>query len=186
MKGIVFTLFESFVVEQFGEEAWEAILDASPHEARGVRVGPGTYPDAHLLMLVKAACEKSGLAPEVAVRAFGKFLFFGLIKKYPVIAAQFPDAASMLKGIDSVIHVEVNKLLPGSVTPTILCSARDDGRLELTYASKRQMCTLLEGLLDGVAEHYGVDLERTHDVCMQRGAPRCSLVMSINPRRQAA
>jgi hypothetical protein len=186
MKGIIFNLFEEFVVETFGAEAWEDILEASPHDARAVRVGPATYPDAHLFMIAEAACKKANLSLEVALRAFGKFLFFGLGRKYPSIVKQFPDAQSLLKGIDSVIHVEVNKLLPGSVTPTILCTDDGQGGLTLTYDSARRLCPLLEGLLDGLSEHSHQRIERTHDICQHKGAPRCELKLTFHSLQQRA
>ena len=185
MKGVVFNLFEDFIVQTFGDAAWEAILEKSPHDARGVKVGPGTYPDGHLFAMVGAACEVSGLPVDTAVRAFGKFLFGGLARKYPAVAGRFPDAVSMLTGIDSVIHVEVNKLLPGAVTPTILCSEDAQG-LVLRYSSSRSLCTLMEGLLDGMAEHFKVDLQWTHDVCCKRGAAACELRLTLGAQRQVA
>jgi hypothetical protein len=186
MKGVIFNLFEAFIVETFGEEAWEKVLDASPHDAREVRVGPLTYPDSHLMHLVGAACQVSGLPPEQAVRAFGRFVFGGLARKYPDITSQFTGPREMLEGIDSVIHVEVNKMLPGAQTPRVVCQAHDDGSLTLTYESSRKLCTLLEGLLDGLEAHYGVAIERRHDVCMHRGAPRCELRLTLSAARAAA
>jgi hypothetical protein len=186
MKGVIFNLFEEFIVETFGDEAWEAILEASPHEAREVRVGPHTYPDHHMQHLVSAACRVSGLPPDQAVRAFGKFLFGGVARRYPSLVNQFHDAPSLLKGIDSIIHVEVNKLLPGAQTPRVLCQEHDDGSMTLTYESARKMCSLLEGLLDGLEAHAGARIERTHDVCMQNGAPRCELRLRFSAVRAAA
>ena len=46
MKGVVFNIFEDFVCENFGDEVYEALLDACPLHSKGVFVGPDLPPTA--------------------------------------------------------------------------------------------------------------------------------------------
>ena len=46
MKGIIFKHFETFVVDSFGAEVFEKLLEATELQTQGPFVGPETYPDA--------------------------------------------------------------------------------------------------------------------------------------------
>jgi hypothetical protein len=151
-----------------------------------VWVGPGTYPDEHLMAVAGVAAQHAGLPLKTAVRAFGKFSFGGLGRRHPDIVARFADPVSMLEGIESVIHVEVRKLMPEAVTPRILAERRPDGRLAVSYESRRGLCALMEGLLEGMGDHYGVNVTLEKSACQHDGAARCEYLVSFSARQQAA
>ena len=54
MKGVIFAIFEDFVVEDFGADTFEDLLDDCPHTAKGRLIGPISYPDQWLVDLVAA------------------------------------------------------------------------------------------------------------------------------------
>jgi len=64
MKGVVFNLLERLVARDFGEDTWDALLDASGLD--GVYTSLGSYPDEHLGKLVGAASEALALPPDLA------------------------------------------------------------------------------------------------------------------------
>lgn len=180
MKGVVFNIFEGFVSEGWGEEAYEALLDACPLHGDGVYVGPETYPDADLIALVTKACERFGVAPEDALRAFGRYMFPQLAAKFTAFL-EGHDARSFLLSVHDVIHVEVRKLFPDAVTPSFHYEPLDDGGLVVEYTSARQLCHLMEGLLDGVATHFDEPLAHHHATCMHHGAPHCRFELQFAP-----
>jgi hypothetical protein len=172
MKGVVFNIFEDFIVEGWGEEAYEALLDACPLHTKEPFVGPGTYPDTDLIMLVTRACQRFGVEAPDALRLFGTFMFPELAGRFSTFV-EGHTAKSFLMSVHDVIHVEVRKLFPDAVTPSFHYEDPGGDELVIHYSSKRQLCFLMEGLLDGVGEHFGVTIERTHDVCMHDGADAC-------------
>ena len=172
MKGVVFNIFEDFVVEGWGEEAYDSLLDMCPMHARGPFVGPGTYPDADLIALVTKACERFGVSAPDALRAFGAFMFPKLAQKFPMFLEKH-DAKSFLMSVHDVIHVEVRKLYPEAVTPSFHYEDRGDDGLTIHYSSPRKLCLLLEGLLDGVGQHFETKIHFSHDQCMHDGAEAC-------------
>lgn len=180
MKGVVFNIFEDFVSEGWGAAAYEDLLDMCPLHGDGVFVGPQTYPDADLLALVTKACERFGVEPPDALRAFGVFMFPQLASKFPTFL-EGHDARSFLLSVHDVIHVEVRKLFPEAVTPSFSYEELDDGRLAIEYSSRRQLCFLMEGLLDGVAAHFGESIERVHATCMHDGAAQCRFELEFSP-----
>lgn len=173
MKGVVFNVFESFVDETFGEDAFDALVAQCPLHTREPFVGPGTYPDADLIALVTKACTVHGLEPEAALRVFGAYLFGALAARYPGFL-EGKEAKTFLLSVHDVIHVEVRKLYPEAVTPSFTYEDTGPDTLTMRYTSERKLCHLMEGLLAGTAEHFGTSIDARQATCMHEGADVCT------------
>ena len=162
MKGIIFNVFEEFIAENFGAEAYEDILEKADSSTQ-VFVGPATYPDEDLFKLVGLAVEKSGLELSTALQLFGKFLFDKLASGYPQFLESQTDIKLFLKSVQNMIHVEVAKMYPESNTPHF--EFRDefetDSRLVIHYISQRNLPDLMAGLIDGAAEYFNVKVSQS-------------------------
>ena len=160
MKGVIFVIFEDFVTETWGAETFEDLLDACPPAAREPFVSPRTYPDELIVTMLTVACEKLSVTPAEALRAFGKFAFGGLTKRYPAFLEGVEHPRQLLLAVHDIIHVEVKKLMEGATPPDLFYENIDGpkDRLTIHYESARGLCALMEGLLEGAAEHFGVDL----------------------------
>ena len=110
MKGIVFNLLEDFIIDGWGEEAYDEIISLCPLRTKEPFIGPGTYEDADLLAIVGKAAETLSVSVPEAVHAFGKYCFPKLASKYPMFLEGHKHPKTFLKTIDDVIHVEVKKL----------------------------------------------------------------------------
>lgn len=185
MKGVVFNLLESFVVERFGHEALEQILDECRFETSEPFVGPGTYPDTDLLTFASTAARHAGLDLETAEREFGRFCFPRLLALHGDFA-RYQDSRSLLRELDSVVHVEVRKLMRGARTPQFTVRDTGPNALSLEYRSTRRMCAFLEGLLAGMAEHFHETLSVRHERCLRRGDRSCLLHLELQPARRVA
>lgn len=179
VKGVVFNLLEEFVTEQWGEDAYEEILNRCPLKNGAVFVGPETYPDADLAVIVTEACRQLGVAPDSALRAFGRFMFPRLAGKFPVFVKDHTHPRAFLKTIHQVIHVEVRKLMRDADPPDIRWSEPNDRDLVLTYSSRRGMCALMEGLLEGTADYFKTPIGITHTRCTRHGSPSCEFVLTF-------
>ncbi len=173
MKGVVFNVFEEFISESWGEEAYEALLDACPLHSGGVFAGPSTYPDADLVALLTKACEKFDVPVDEALRAFGRFMFPQLAQKFPVFLENQANAKEFLKSVHDVIHVEVRKLFQDAVTPSFSYEDTESSGLLIKYSSARQLCFLMEGMLDAVGKHYETTIQHTQKSCMHSGDDCC-------------
>ncbi len=187
MKGLVFNLLEDFIVEGWGEEAYEQIFAECPLKTKGPFVGPGTYPDSDLVAIAQVGAAKLGVSLDDALVAFGKFSFPRLAAKVPKLMRHQRDAKRFLMSIDSVIHVEVRKLFPEAITPRFTCVDTGEDELQIRYESKRGLCRFMEGLLQGVAEHFETDIAFEQTACMHRGAAHCQFALRFSsPGEQAA
>lgn len=176
MKGVVFVLFEEFVVRNWGEATFEQLLDDCPHAAGEPFVSPKTYPDQWIVDLLTAACRRLGVTPAAALQAFGKFCFPGLARRFPTFVEGMDSPRRLLESVNDIIHVEVRKLMEGAEPPRLTCrpAADDPNALDVDYDSRRGLCALMSGLLDGCAEHFGVPFQHEHTCCKQRGDAVCT------------
>lgn len=179
MKGIVFNLLERFIVERAGADAYEAILDQCALETKEPFVGPGTYPDRDLVQIATKAAQALGIPLPVAVRAFGHYCLPKLMAMIPPTAGRYDTSKALLIALDSVVHVEVRKLLKGSAPPRFQAIDTGPNTLTLEYRSSRQLCAFLEGLLAGVGDHFGEVVTFTHERCLLRGDDACVLGLTF-------
>jgi hypothetical protein len=180
MKGIIFKHFESFVVDSFGEEVFEEVLEATELATAGPFVGPDTYPDEDLFALVGTAIGMLDISLADALYAFGTYLFDRLSAAAPMFVESSGSLREFLLTIHSVIHVEVRKLFPGAVTPHFSYDELDGKQLAMHYSSPRKLCPLVRGLLDGAAKSFGESIEVSESACMHDGADACTFVLTFH------
>ena len=158
MKGVVFVLFEDFVTQGWGPDAFDELLDACPHAAKEPFVSPRTYPDTWLMDMLAAACAHLSVTQGEALRAFGHFAFPELVRRFPSFVEGVTHPKPFLLSVHDVIHVEVRKLMPEAITPHFSYADTGPDRLKMWYRSPRNIPDFMAGLLDGVAAHFGVPI----------------------------
>lgn len=179
MKGIIFNLLEQFVVENWGAETYEKILAKCPLTTREPFVGPLTYPDGDLLAIVGAVCGELGVTTQDALRAFGRFAFPRLASRHPELVKGRVDPLALLLSVENVIHVEVRKLYPDAITPEFEFESLKAGSLVMRYRSRRRLCPLVVGLIEGVAEHFDTSIDCEETACTSAGADACTFKLSF-------
>ncbi len=182
MKGIIFNQLEAMVTQNLGPGVWDKLIDESKLQTpNGLFVGPKTYPDEDLYALVGTASRITGTPADDLVTAFGRFLFPVLAKGYPVFLKPGQTAKSFLQSVDRVIHVEVRKLQAESELPAIQYEDPGPGQLVLIYRSKRKLCALATGMIDGVAAHFNERVTHAHPKCLKRGDDHCRIECTFQP-----
>ena len=179
MKGIIFNLFEGFIVESFGQDSYDEIYESANLQTKEPFVGPGTYPDADLMSLVKKACELHKLPPNDTVRSFGKYCFGGLAAKYPQFVTPFKNPKDFLLSVESVIHMEVRKLYHDAITPSFTYRNPSANRLIIEYRSQRKLCMLMEGLIEGTGDYYKAPIIQKQTLCTHKGAKHCEFDLTF-------
>lgn len=180
MKGIIFNLLEDFIVEGWGARRFEEIFSACPLRTKTPFVGPGTYPDSDLMILVERVCADLGIEKHAALRAFGRFAMPRLASRFEGFVRHHRHPKPFLCTVDGVIHVEVRKLIGRAEPPRIRYEDPAPLQLLLHYSSKRELCALFEGLLDGTADYFGVPFTIQKTACISRGAPTCDFLLEFS------
>ncbi len=179
MKGITLNILEKVVNAEYGANTWDDLLAAA--QSDGAFTSLGNYPDAALFKIVGAASQALKLPPEAIVRWFGQRMLPRLAQRYPPLFTPHTATRPFLLTLNSVIHPEVRKLYPGADTPEFDFDTSSPEVLVMTYRSKRRLCALAEGLLEGAAAHYREKITIDHPVCMNRGADCCRLELRFAP-----
>jgi len=175
MKGIVFNALEAMISRRFGEDYLEGVYERAGFEEDTLPfVGPATYPDQLLLDFVGAFALVSGEPADDILRRFGEFCFPKLAEIFCKTGTMPETATEMLRATEGEIHTEVRKLDPEAMPPLIHLEEQLGGRSLLRYQSERRLCPFFEGLLQGLANHYGCTVEFEKLSCMKSGADACS------------
>lgn len=184
MKGIIFNLLEEVVTAQFGDKAWDEILDSTGTD--GAYTSLGNYPDEQFGTLLAALARRNGQSDQDSLRWFGRLSLPFLARRYPELFEPHGGIRSFLLSLNDVIHAEVRKLYPGADVPTFEfdapAGAAAHDTLNIHYRSKRQLCALAEGFIAGASDHYREQVTVTQSKCMLKGADACVLVCNFGKR----
>ena len=181
MKGIIFTAFLDLVEEKFGVEMLEDVISSADLPNGGAYTAVGTYDHAELVTMVVILSDKTSIAVEDLVKAFGQYLFGVLAETYPHWLEGIDSAFGLLEKVDGFIHVEVKKLYPDAKPPDFECRRISDSTLEMIYHSPREMGDVAEGLILGCAAYFSESLEiQREDAGEKNGQTERFLLSSIS------
>ena len=173
MKGIIFNIAEGFITDSYGEDTFDDIIANCNLETTEPFVAPGTYPDSDLIEIVVKSSEKLDITVDEFLKKLGHYTFGKLAARLPNFVEPHTHPKDFLKTVENVIHVEVRKLYQGSQLPTFQYAEPSENELIITYFSERKLYALMEGLIDGVAEHFGVATEQSNKIYEKDGAELC-------------
>ena len=171
MKGVVFNLLETVVTEEYGADTWDDLLDAAGSD--GVYTSLETYEDADLFSIVTAASKALGLPPNDVIRWFGKAAMPHFKKLYFGFFLDHDSSVSFLATLNDIIHPEVRKLYPGASVPDFAMDRVTTDSLELIYRSRKRLCSLAMGMIEGSAPLFGEAATVVETQCMHLGADCC-------------
>lgn len=179
MQGSIFTAFSDMVIDKMGMDEWNELLEKTEPESQGVYTSGEQYEDSELVNMVVALSEKTGIAPEKLIQAFGKYLFKSLYDNCPADVSAISNLRDFLLSIHSVIHVEVQRLHPNAYLPVFEYEDGEGTDLIMYYSSKRKLCHASVGLIYGAAQKFNEKITVTHPECMHTGKDRCKLVIKF-------
>jgi hypothetical protein len=179
MKGVIFNLTEEVIVASYGEDTWDALLDAAGLD--GSYTSLGNYPDGDLFRLVDAASSHLGVPAQDVVRTLGEGALPLLAGRYPDFFAGHISTRSFVLTLNDIIHSEVRKLYPGAEVPEFDFDDSDPACLVVGYRSPRKLCALAEGFIVGAARHFGEEATLDQPRCLNRGDDRCIIRCTFTP-----
>lgn len=171
MKGVIFNLFEEAISKTYGEEMWDDLLDEERLD--GAFTSLGNYPDASLERLVESASKRLNESSQEVIRWFGEQAIHSLAVRYPEFFRRAQNAREFLLSVNGIIHPEVRKVYPDADVPTFDFQDAPDGGVLMGYRSKRRLCALAQGFIEGSAKEFGETAQVEHFKCMLRGDEQC-------------
>lgn len=182
MQGVIFNAIEEFTIDLGGMELWNQILDEAAVKSGGIYTFGKTYDDQEIVDLAVTLCKSINVELDKGLHLFGKFLFTYLLDKGNVHIKDYPNTQSLLSELEDVIHRDVERLHPNAYTPFFEFTKIDENSGELIYRSKRKLCQVAEGLVEGAADHYGQNVVMSHTQCMHRNDDDCHWTLTFSEK----
>lgn len=180
MKGIVFVKFVDFVEQNWGEIYLDKLLQQADLPSQGIFTASALYDDAEMVTLLGLLCEQQKLQLPDALRLFGQWLFAQLLSIAPAGAHDFDNVFDFMHGLQNIIHVEVQKLHPDAILPQFEFLSQSSHELVMRYLSPRNLCFLCEGLITGLSQHIGEEIQLSQSACVHQGDDECIFHLSKN------
>jgi predicted hydrocarbon binding protein len=178
MKGIIFNLLQEVIEQEHDPDMWDFILEETG--AEGIYSSIGSYPDENFFSLIRVISKKFKQPTENVIRWFGKTSFPLLAKRFSQLVEKYQDTPSFLLQLNDVIHPEVKKLYEGAEVPVFDFNTPDKQRIEILYSSKRKLCKLAEGFIDGAARNYKQSVQISQTQCMLKGDVHCKIICQFD------
>lgn len=178
MKGIIFTLLSEVVIEKFGIDTWESVLEDLNPSNQGIYISGKSYAGDELLAIITHLSKKLSIDIPELVRTYGQALFSKLAKKYPVFLKDHINIKSFLMSVDEVIHIEVEKIFHKPNLPKFNYIDEKETDLIMLYQSPRKLCALAEGLIMRASAYFHTDVSINHSLCMHHGSDHCWLELN--------
>lgn len=173
MKGIIFNIFENFIVSRYDEDTLDEIMEACDLITEDPFVAPGTYPDQDFMQMVHKGSELLSKEVDDFLFQLGHYALFELVGRYPGFVTPYQHPKEFLKTIEDVVHVEVRKLYSDTYLPTFRYQDVAPDKLIITYFSKRRLYPLMSGLIEGVGDHFQVKIEQNQRIYEKEGNEYC-------------
>ena len=112
---------------------------------------------------------------------FGAFLAGGLLRVYQPLVAREWRTLDVIEHVEAQVHTAVRLRDPNAGPPYLTAKRRSPTEVEVLYTSPRRLCALAEGIVRGLATHYGEAVSMDQPECMLRGDARCLIQVSLLP-----
>ena len=178
MKGVIFTHLQEMIESQQGFQVWDAILAHCDLPSGGVFVSTERYPADELFAIVTELSRVTDTAINDLLGSFGEYLFINLHKSMPREVFAPLNLWDLLKGLDSIIHMEVKKLDKKAKPPSLTVLRSSDKEMVLEYRSTKKLCYLAMGMLKSAANMFSEDVTLAMPVCIHNGHDHCELVIT--------
>lgn len=164
MYGMVNKAIQGMILRDHGEAAWKAVAERAELEV-DVFVSNRSYDDQVTYALVGAASSVLGLPARDVLVAFGRFWVLTTARDgYGPLLAASGDTLRAFLGNLPAFHTRVSLALPALRPPTFTVIDASEDHVRLRYESERAgLAPFVEGLLGGLAEHYGTPVRVVHE-----------------------
>ncbi len=182
MHGVIFSSLRDYVTAAHGAEAARHVFAGEP-----VYLLSESYPDERLRGVVDRVCRLTGAGEDEILHDFGVFAAQQTFARlYPAFFSIAPTARDFLLTVETRIHELVRATIPNAAPPRLKVGPSGEDGVEISYDSPRRLCTLLRGLAEGTAKHYGEAATIEELTCMRRGDDACRFDVRLAPRGASA
>jgi len=170
MYGLVNRALQQMVCARCGDEGWQRVRTRAGIEDE-VFVRMDSYPDEITEHLLVAASEELNTTAGKLLEDFGRYwVRYTMVEGYGALLNDLGnDFRAALDSLDGM-HARVSLLYPALRPPRFRCETIDSEQVRLHYWSDRRgMAPMVVGLVEGLAERYGLLAKVFHETQHQPG-----------------
>jgi Haem-NO-binding len=170
VHGLILVSFRDYLAAEHGTSTEQDVLEGEP-----LYLLSDAYADERFTNLVERACELTGVRRDTLLCDFGAFAAEKTFARlYPALFDLSGTARSFLLTVETRIHEVVRVAVPGALPPELVVSESGHNAVSIVYRSRRKLCAMLRGLVEGTARHYGEAVDIEERACMHRGDATCT------------
>jgi hypothetical protein len=148
MHGTIFFHLQGFAEKVLGPSGWKKLLEEAGMPMK-VYSPAAAHADEDIIALVKAACSLTKLSAAEVLGAFGEYLAAELLALYPQLIRPDWRTLDVVSNTEHAIHTVVRAKNLDATPPVLRAQRVSHDQVHLVYASPRQMCTLVKGIVKG-------------------------------------
>ncbi len=178
---------QSHVIASSSEETWVKIVRRAGIED-AVFHSMTSYPDEVTYKLVGAASVELDVDPSEFLRGFGRHWVLVTAPQHYGTLMDFTGArfAEFLANLDRM-HDRVATIFHNLRQPSFEVEPVDESHLRLHYRSSREgLAPFVRGLIEGLGERFGVEVEVTHERARGAGSDHDVFFIRHEPRGSGA
>jgi predicted hydrocarbon binding protein len=170
VHGLIFVSFRDYLAAEHGAATEQEVMAGEPSY-----LVSEAYADERLTNIVERACRVTGFPPDRLLHDFGAFTAeMTFARLYPALFDLPGTARAFLLTVEMQIHEVVRVAIPGALPPELVVSEAGANAISIVYTSRRKLCAMLRGLVEGTARHYGEAVQIEERTCMHRGDKSCT------------
>lgn len=159
MKGVIPDCLAKLVIDKFGKDKWEEVLETAGLSKNLSFMVTQDIPDADVMKVVETTCKVLKITLQQAADAFGDYWVNDYaIKIYKSYYRKSNSAKEFLLNMDNV-HKTVTENIANAHPPRFTYNWKNDKTLVMTYNSERGLIDFLVGLVKGVGNYYDENLK---------------------------
>lgn len=172
MYGLIHNSARTMVINELGADAWDRVVEIAGLSDDDF-LALQSYDDAILFRLLGGVVQISDIPLPSLLHQFGvHFIEHTAYRHYAGVMSMHGQTLWDVLSNMNHLHDRMTSSFPAYRPPTFTLLPQGAGRYELVYISERQGLTaFVEGLLDGLARHFGTALTVTvlDDSCHEAG-----------------
>jgi hypothetical protein len=177
--GVILDEMRMYVVEEFGEQTWNAVMKKSGLPANHQYGLEQTYPDEALGSLAIRAAEVTGKPVADVLEGFGEAMVPDMFRFYKILVNPRWTFVDFLLGMEPVLHSALQLHAEGTPPPKVHATRTAPNAVTVVYDSPLRACSAVRGIIQGAATHYSVEIDLVEEQCALRGDPRCVMKVAI-------
>lgn len=177
MYGVIFDLLRDFVIERHGgRTTWNALLQEAGFGYR-IYFPVGHYPDEDMLTLAITASRMFKQPLPRVLEDFGHFVGPSLLSRYSMMIRPQWRTFEVLENAGTHIY-DAQRQHAQRNPPQLRTVRHTPERMTLAYHSERKLCAMAKGIVRGLADHFGENIDIREIRCVFSGADHCEFDVS--------